>query len=209
MQPIAYVDYDGTIINSMPRHYMVFDDCLQMNKLDLKVEYIQFVNDKRDGMSTRQICLKHGYDDYETNIICNFWQNHIEDDYYIAKDELFSDAEDFLKSISCYYDVVLLSARNNLMVIEQIKSLPISQYITEIKIVNPANASREKTQFITIKGFKDAILIGDTETEYNISKLIKINTYLLNRGFRSDEFWKQYGVNSYNNLDDIKKLLKG
>lgn len=205
--PYAFVDLDGTLLDSMERHYKVLLSAFSHFSFEVKVTYLDFYNLKRDGNSTKDICIISGYNNDEVECIGYYWGQHIEDNKFLLYDKLFSDALPFLKYISKQFSVIILTARNNDYVLTQLKNTNIPLYVSNIKLVNPIHAFKHKKEYISNMGYENSICVGDTENEYRIHEELGIDTYILNRGFRSIEFWERQGIGSFNNLEDVAKCL--
>ena len=205
--PNAFIDLDGTLLDSMPRHYNVFLDALSYYEIASKITYGDFATHKCNGESTKSICINCGYTDDESNMISDYWKDHIEDIKYLKQDNCYSDTHIFLEEISNYYKVIVLTARRNNYVIEQIKSFSIAKFIDLIHLVDPKYAFDEKKDFIIREGYEHAFCVGDTEHEYKIQQEVEIDTYILNRGFRSKNYWERRNVQSYDSLLSILPLI--
>lgn len=206
--PYAFVDLDGTLLDSMKRHYKVLLDALSCYSLEVKTTYLDFYKLKREGYSTKDICRLSGYDSNEIEIISWYWRRHIEDIEFLNCDKLFPDALPFLKDISTQFTVIVLTARNNDYVVTQLNNTDVSLYVSDIKLVSPQNAFEQKKEFVSNTGVNNSICIGDTENEYRIHEELGIDTYILNRGFRSVGFWERKGIRSYDNLVDVINCIK-
>ena len=46
-------------------------------------------------------------------------------------------------------------------------------------------------------------MIGDTEIDYKAAIETGCNYYLLNRGFRNEDYWNELGIRSYKDLSEL------
>lgn len=199
----AFVDLDGTLIDSRNRHISVLQEILEeFHIMDKSVD--NFVQYKSEGVSTKN------YLENELQIepaiaeeISLRWMESIELDRVIDKDIWYEDVTDFLTFLKkSKYWVVVVSARKNRNGI--LKFIEKSKYVNlldEIIIVSPVNAKENKKKYI-LRNLADAnIVIGDSEADY--VEDIHIRNFLLNRGFRSENYWKKRKIMSYNSLYEI------
>lgn len=201
----VYIDVDGTLVSSMERHYLLFCDILCTYNVDITIDDKSFAESKRMGLSTQRICVELlGLGPLLAENISKEWVENIEKEEYLKYDTIYLDADEFVRKISLKHKVILLTARNNKTGFQRfIEKASFYSKISEIIVVPPVDAVRGKVQAVEYRGDKNAVLIGDTETEYKAGKSLGISTYLLNRGFRSREFWEKHNVISYEGLEDI------
>ena len=139
-------------------------------------------------------------------------------------DELYEDSFVFLEKIRKPGNkIIYLTARQDReLVIEQLKKLKLHEYADQVIVVEPKNAKQQKTEEVRslcekYGSFKEQkenkvplaelkesiVIIGDTENEYELAKALELPVYILNRGFRSREYWQERNVKSYADLREI------
>lgn len=205
----AFVDLDGTLIDSTLRHKVVLQEALKASSAEV-VSVENFVTYKADGYTTLQY-LENVLQLEEdcARAVSGYWVEHIEDEKYLELDIWYEDSEIFLHYLSERgYDNIIITARKNKQYITDfINSSPVITKLDEIIVVSPMNAKTEKTRVLNERKTSDSILVGDTEVEYHAGTETGIKTYLLNRGFRSKEYWNRRNVKSYQNLMEIREEI--
>lgn len=206
----AFIDLDGTLIDSSIRHEVLLFDLLEQNGI-LMNEGTPYLAYKRDGFSTQQYltnCLK--LDVVQSREIANKWMQHIEDESYLQYDKLYDDTVNFLSLLQKKgYTIYYITARKNKNgLVKALEKFEILEYAKELYVVSPKGAVEEKLNIIKrlMKSNKD-ILIGDTEVESSVGRDLSINTFLLNRGFRSKAFWNSRDKISFGSLYEVERLI--
>lgn len=206
----AFVDLDGTLIDSKARHIsvlqMVFDEFLIKN-----TSVNDFVQYKSNGFSTK---------DYLENIlqitpvtaekISLRWMELIEVNEEIAKDVWYEDALSFLTFLkkNKYYVIVVSARKNKDGLLKFIEKSQINDLLDEIIVVSPVEAKENKEKYI-LQSLRDInIVVGDTEADY--VEDVRIKNFLLNRGFRSKKYWEEKNIKSFDSLlEVIFEIQKG
>ncbi|OQB40085.1 MAG: hypothetical protein BWY04_01451 [candidate division CPR1 bacterium ADurb.Bin160] len=159
---------------------------------------------KRTGRSTKDYLINKGIDSKITNEICNKWVNNIENIRLLKLDKLYKDSKEFLEKYYKKYNLILITGRSNKKNTKiQIDELGISKFFKKIEIIKPTKNISEKKTKLTQK-HKCFVIIGDTETEKNVSDSLKIKFYPISRGFRSKKYWINLNILSYSSLKMIK-----
>lgn len=202
------LDLDGTLINSTERHWLLLESILIDKGLNYGFDQNDFLKMKINGCSTKKYCQEILHLPLEiANEINSIWIKHIEDTQWLRLDVLYDDAIDFLNWCQkCLYDVWFLTARSNKNgLIRELERLDIMKYAKSIYIVDPRNASEEKTvKLQEIKRKGEVVFIGDMESDYKAGGTAGVKTLILNRGFRSKQYLADAGIESFLSLDDIK-----
>lgn len=204
-----FIDLDGTLIDSMPRHYKVFEYSLSKVGISCNTSYNRFSMLKRDGMSTKQIYEKELYSNSYIDEVINIWEHNIESVAFLKGDQFFCDAEPAMAFFSNNYETVLVTARKNkAAVFELIHSSFCERFLSEIFVVDPFNASSEKASYISANSKEGDIIIGDTEVDFESGEVTGLKAFLLNRGFRSEKYWRRRNIHSYGGLTDIVNAIQ-
>lgn len=205
----VFIDLDGTLLNSAKRHVVVLGVSLEYHHhaIGCLEDYLPY---KREGNSTRQYLMDKRK--IETNIaehINRWWIKHIEDDEYLLYDLWYDDVFSFLKYIKNvgYRTFLITARRRENPVFDLLDNSTIKNLIDEIAIVNPNKAYYEKNRVISSIVTNRDILIGDTEIDYRLALGSNIVPYMLNRGFRSINFWNKYEIRSYDSLYQIMEII--
>lgn len=208
---IAFVDLDGTIIDSFYRHYILLNNILIKYKVDKKIIYGDYFEKKRSGMNNFKYLTEIlNISTDLANKIQKNWIEKIESKEMLAFDKLYDDATYFLDFIKGKgYKIIFLTARNNKeLTMTQLEELGISMYPAKVIVVEPKNGDINKSNAIDREATDNSIMIGDTEVDYKSSENSKIKSYILNRGFRSKEFLNNIGVyKNYANLQEVMEEI--
>ncbi len=196
---MTYVfDLDGTLIDSTRRHWVLMESIL--NDHGIKVDN----NFADDYMSYK--ASGNGGKDYLKNIlnidnelastIQKEWISRIEDESMLELDELYDDALPTLSKIK--EPILFLTIRENAEGLKKsLIRLGLNDY--EVKIL-PHGESKANV----LKEISDqVIMIGDTEIDYKAAIETGCNYYLLNRGFRNEDYWNELGIRSYKDLSEL------
>lgn len=206
----VFLDLDGTLLDSHQRHIVVLENALKecnIRDCDLS-NYMAY---KANGNTTIDFLKKElKLNDSISEKVNEIWRFTIEEEKYLEIDAFYGDTVPFLTLIKGKgYKIVIVSARKNRdYVIKRIKASKINYLIDDIIIVSPLNAMNEKLEVLTRNKDKNSVCIGDTEVDYEAGKKAGISTFVLNRGFRSKEFWNKKNIQSYYDLFEIIKYLE-
>lgn len=203
----AFIDLDGTLVNSKLRHQQVLRDVLEVydrGNLDIQ----DLMDYKEKGFSTRDYLIKILLleEDVAKKVAIK-WGEKIEQEKYLKMDFWYQDALLFLQTLRAKgWKNIVLTARNNVDgVLKFIEKSDHIAYIDDIVVVKAENPVFEKERIIEkYSGIK--IIIGDTETEYNVAENLSMQSFILNRGFRNKHFWGN--IETYDTLYDIVKLIQ-
>ena len=196
---MTYVfDLDGTLIDSRKRHWMLMDKLLRQHGIKVPDSFqTSFLSYKADGHTGLDyLTLKMNIPNNIAEKIQTEWIVHIEDEELQKHDVLFPDV---ISTLSMINDrILLVTLRNNENNLRRsLKKLRLEKYNTIVL----KHGSSKTSVLRTIKD--DLIMIGDTETDYEAAVEAQCRYYILNRGFRSELFWKKRNVRSYSGLDEL------
>jgi len=197
------LDWDGTLLDSRLRHILVLTDCInQINgTLYTPEDFNDFVTYKSEG-NTGLSYLKDKKIPNEAGII-SLWIKRIEYKKYLQFDRLYPNVLSDLKKISDRYNLFLLTARSNPSnARRQWSELGIGEFFREMMVVkNTGDVGLNK--YHAIRSIPLAFVIGDTEADLALANYAQCRFFPLNYGFRSAEYWKKNGIESYNNIHKI------
>ncbi|MDE6712247.1 MAG: HAD hydrolase-like protein [Lachnospiraceae bacterium] len=218
---IYVLDLDGTLIDSSERHWRLMQEILSeaasqtvsegaSGKRFDPVEFMRYKADGYNGSRYLTDCLELTED--AADQIMTLWRQQIEREQWLRLDVLYPDTLAFLerlkqKHMKIYY---LTARKNQEGLLQELDRLKIADYAVEIQIVSPADAREEKKRVVetilteTGKDVGSVCIVGDTENEYHLAKELSLPCYLLNRGFRSERYWKDRGVKSVASLCEIE-----
>lgn len=199
-----------------------------MPEENLQFPSAAYMKYKADGRSGRQFLMDElKLDEKAAAKIMKQWTEQIELPEMLCLDELYEDSLTFLEKIRTPENqIIYLTARQNKeLVIKQLEELKLNDYANEVIVVDPSHAKQQKTEEVRklhkkyeddLKADRlcndskktDPIIIGDTENEYELAKELELPAYILNRGFRSREYWQARSVKSYVSLSEILEELR-
>lgn len=196
----AFIDLDGTLIDSKARHILVLHKALRKYfSDDFCID--NFIKYKANGYSTKDYLQKElKIDSVLIEKIFLSWMEMIELDEEIFKDVWYDDALDFLTFLrKNKYQIMVVSARKNqegtLKFIERTK---MNKLIDKITIVSPIDAKNCKNGCVLHNLVDINIVVGDTEIDY--VEDVRVTNFMLNRGFRSKKYWENKKIKSYDSL---------
>ena len=150
------------------------------------------------------------------------WIKNIENDNLLVFDCLYSDAISTLDRIRDKGDIIsFLTARNNEKgLLEELSRLGLKEYSIDTVVIVPGASKAEAIKaFLCMKNPDDCIergegvensvktvVVGDTEADYSAAVEADIGCYILNRGFRSKDYWNNLNVTSHENLLELLDL---
>jgi len=207
---IFVLDLDGTLIDSSKRHGALLKSLLDKRNIKypqgVESEYLEY---KRNGNNTTHYLTEVlRLEDSESNKIVREWVEHIEDWKWITKDVLYDDTIPFLTKIGKNNTIIYLSNRQNeVNLIKELSRLQILQYANYVYVSNPNNGWKGKSQILSnILENHTALeitIIGDSEVDEKAAYDNGIRVFLLNRGFRSKNYWNSRGLSSICSLNEI------
>lgn len=206
----VFLDLDGTLLDSHERHTVVLENALKecdVYGCDLSA----YMSYKANGNRTIDFLKKElNLNNEISEKVAEVWGLTIEEEKYLEIDTFYGDAVPFLSLIKEKgYKTVIVSARKNRdYVIKRIKTSEINHLIDDIMIVSPFNAVNEKFEALMQNKDENSVCIGDTEIDYEAGKKAEMRTLILNRGFRSKEYWDKKNIRSYSDLIEIVKYLE-
>lgn len=218
---IYVLDLDGTLIDSSERHWRLMREILSGAAPETVSEIVSekrfdpvgFMRYKADGYNGLQYLTEFlGLTKDTADQIMALWRLQIEEERWLKLDVLYPDTLDFLdqmkqKHVKIYY---LTARKNQEGLLRELERLKIAGYAAEIKIVSPSGAREEKKRVVemilseTGEAAGSVYIVGDTENEYHLAEELSLPRYLLNRGFRSERYWKDRGVKSVASLCEIE-----
>lgn len=210
---IFVLDLDGTLIDSSKRHYVLMEKLLKEYADNISFNPADYMEYKRMGNSGKQYLKEElGLDKETSDAISKEWVTNIENEEYMDLDELYTDTIEFLDALKQkQYKIIFLSARHNRTnTLKQLEKFGIKEYADAIYVVSPERATEEKIEVIMTyqESGKETIIVGDTENEYDTAYAAGINYFVLNRGFRSKEYWDARDVITLNDLKTLSDIIK-
>lgn len=166
---IAFVDFDGTIINVYMRYYNILNDYLKW-KHQNQIEYTDYIKIKLTGLKDHLIIKELLNIDIDIDNYIYFKKNRLENDDYLKQDTLIENSIEALKKLKeKEFFIEILSYRNNeKQFINQIVSFNLDKYVDRYTSIIPKLGKNLKSEYINkINNNKLSIVIGDSMVEIN------------------------------------------
>ncbi len=174
-------DLDGTLIDSKPRLYHLFQYLVPSSQLS----YEQYWELKQNKISHQTILTSQmGYNNLETTRFMSDWMNLIETPEFLKLDAAFPGMQSTLSRLKESATLHVCTARQfREPVLEQLESLGLLPFISQILVT--LQKDRKETlidQHIEGRSGNDWIL-GDTGKDIQIGKLLGMRTCAVLSGF--------------------------
>jgi phosphoglycolate phosphatase len=177
-----FFDLDGTLLNSKPRLYHLFQFLVPHSKFS----YEDYWKLKKDKISHREILTN--YFKYQEKDIIKFnfeWMSLIESPEWIIYDEPFEGLHQFLESLNLNNQLYIVTARQDQKVVfDQIKSFHLDCYFKDILVtlqkIEKSDLIKKTKQISNLDW-----IIGDTGKDIETGKILGIKTAAVLTGFLS------------------------
>jgi len=182
-------DFDGTLLDSRKRHIVVLNNILKKHNITLNTsDLIEF---KRNNKNNIDYLISKGINENLAKEIQIEWIENIENEEYLNIDVLYPETIELLKKYSIKNDLILVTSRNNKEGLQnQIDKFNLRKYFKDIFIVDSGkNSAVLKAEIL--KQENAVLMIGDTEADFNASKICGIDFKFMKNGFRNEEFLEE------------------
>jgi phosphoglycolate phosphatase len=179
-----FFDLDGTLINSLPRLYKLFQFLVPESTLS----YDEYWNLKRNKISHKDILTGRFY--YSIQKFQDFelkWMTEIEKQKWLDLDQPFEGTTNFLNQLKKKHKIILVTARQSKEnVLKQIQNFGWENIFSDILVTEQ---KQEKYQLIqnTVHVSPSDLIIGDTGKDIQTGKLLGIKTVAVLTGFLNKE----------------------
>lgn len=208
---IILIDFDGPINDVSNRYYHVHCNILNIMGFSCNLTKDEYWNFKVNKPNL--LFEINNFNSEQRNFYISFFKKIIEEDNFLKYDKIHNDAFNVLEELHHSYDLHLLSIRTNSnSAFNQLKSYKIFNFFKSIDFL-PHGNDNSFIKFTAIKALNiklNSILcfIGDTEIDINASELLKIPSYSVLSGIRSDYFLSRYPYTKiYKNILEIKNEI--
>ena len=147
----AFLDLDGTLLDSKLRHKRVLEDIFYVCTGISDIDVADFVDYKADGNNTKKYLMnKFLLPEGDADILSKGWTEHIEDLDYLAGDNWYFDSMLFVKCLkeSDYCNIIVTARQNEEAVIKFVEESLLAPYIDNIYVADPMNAATSKIDII-------------------------------------------------------------
>lgn len=193
-----FFDLDGTLIDIHRRQYGLYEDFARQHGYQtLSLGAYQHL--RRQGTRENDVAgmtfPDNSIADYST------WrEKHIEDEKYLKKNFLYRGAKPMLSSLQREHLTIITSRHDKESVTHELARLGIAQFFSQTCAVGTTDAVRKKANAIydIMKKERvaavDALLVGDTEIEYDVARNLAIGFIAVSYGVRTKEFLTHLGA---------------
>lgn len=182
-------DLDGTLIESRPRLYQLFQYMVPSSKLTFD-EYWQY---KRAKITHKQILQNlFSYTLKDVGEFENEWLTRIELPEWLILDKPFDGVSDYLKRLSRPYKLFIVTARQSeRMALEQISQFGWLEIVEKVLVTGQKQDKYDLIKNKLILNREDWF-VGDTGKDIQTGKKLCVNTAAVLSGFLSKESLLQY-----------------
>ncbi len=207
---IIFLDLDGTLLDTSPRHYKLYQDILNEKGVpESKVSPEKFWNMKRAGIKTRDILPVS----FSEEAIVSFeeeWLQKIEKKSYLQYDELFPEVKNVLFNLNKEFDLVLVTLRNNTENLHwELSNLGLKSYFKSI-ISGKGPKNKLVERYLMGRPNKRCIIVGDTEEDIKTGLKQEMLTISVTCGIRSRKFLEQFNpdfcIDSFHEIMNINSF---
>jgi phosphoglycolate phosphatase-like HAD superfamily hydrolase len=169
-----FLDFDGTIVDVWKRYHAIFCNFYEID-LDLELYKERKKAFQNDYYLAEMFADTTRFDDYK-----KYKRDNLENVDYLKLDSLLLKN----KYISSYNILTYRNNPNNLFL--QLDYLELKVNISNVIILNPENTTKKDY----LSSFLSAVIVGDSESEYDCAENRKINVFLVKTGLRNVENYK-------------------
>ena len=198
MKKDILIDFDGTINNTLKRHYILHNLLCKKYKLE-KISYVKFIYNKKKKIKNINLFKSNKI---KKKLYIKSWIETIEKKKFLKIDNLFKGVKEKLKFLSLENNLYLNTFRNNKVnFYEQLNRYKLKKFFKKIYFISNKKFKNKKLFFKNIN-FKDLIIIGDNNQDFQIKKkAIKIGVL---SGFTSKTLLKKKTNYVFKKFIDIK-----
>ncbi len=186
-------DLDGTLIDSKPRLYKLFQDLVPESSLS----YDDYWNLKKNKISNQDILKK--YFTYQDDMVCKFmknWMELIETPEYLKLDKNFDGIHAFIESKLLDLNLYVCSDRQFIEPVTlQLKDLGLLKFFKKT-LVTEQKTTKQDLILTEVGDLSPSDwIIGDTGKDIQIGQELKIKTCAVLSGFLNYEALLPYNSN--------------
>jgi phosphoglycolate phosphatase len=184
-----FFDLDGTILDSKPRLYNLFQSLIPQSKLSFE-DYWAFKNNK---IGHKEILFSYfGFSDSDYVNFETDWMRKIEQKEWLDYDVPFNGVIDYLQKLATVHKLYVVTARQFTETAKnQISDLGFGNIFTDIFVTN-----QDKEKYLLIKKNIDINnidwFVGDTGKDIETGKLLGMKTAAVLSGFLNEKTLKLY-----------------
>lgn len=182
-------DLDGTLIDSRPRLYSLFQQLVPASKLSHE-SYWAF---KREKISNEMILArKFGWDAIAIERFVADWMEYIEAPEYLTLDKNFPGIHAALERLETQARLHVCTARQHRQpAVDQLDHLRLLPYFKSVMVTEKSHTKKDLIRSLPDLGREDWI-IGDTGKDIQVGQEVGIRTCAVLSGFLSEKVLKSY-----------------
>jgi len=185
-------DIDGTLLDPRPKQVHVAQQALLkfgVKEFDEK----SYWNLKRLGNSNIEAFAIMGISEEVAVLASEEWLARIEEESPSKLDLPYFFCKDTISELAKKNRLFCVSARKNPALLKnRLNEVGLNHFFEHVFVVDPGNSRSEKADIL--KMIKPSIFIGDTESDFDASKLAKVNFIGVSCGMRNHRFLQSIGV---------------
>lgn len=195
-QPTVILDLDGTLIDTAPRHYIVYSRLSERFSLD-PITQQDYWALRRNGLSNAQVLRKTGLRDELSPSADAIWRRDIESKPLLELDCLLPNVVPWLESWRLAVPFVLVTVRSNApAVAEQLERLDLLRYFIQVIVVGHGAGGNNIKATAVREQLNDhpVAWVGDTELDMRAAQEIGARAIGVTSGIRTPERLQEAGA---------------
>ncbi len=184
-------DLDGTLIDSRPRLYQLFQELVPSSTLTFEAYWGM----KRSRTSNEAILsTMFGFNQAAINHFVVKWMELIEAPRFLAVDKVFSRVHEALDRLGTQANLHVCTARQDSQAaVMQLQRLDLRRFFATVMVTEQKRTKRESLEHICDLGPQDWIL-SDTGSDILVGQELGIKTCAVLSGFLDEESLRLYGA---------------
>jgi phosphoglycolate phosphatase len=184
-----FFDLDGTLIESRPRLYQLFQFLIPNSDLS----FYEYWDLKRNKINHKEILTsKFNFSEGQYIHFEQKWMLEIEQERWLELDHPFEGVTDFLIQLNQQYNIFLVTARQSKeTVLNQVRKFGWEDIFSDILVTEQKQGKHLLIKNAVQLNHTDWI-VGDTGKDIETGKYLGINTAAVLTGFLNEESLKAY-----------------
>lgn len=181
----AYIDLDGTLLNSSERLYRLFERLTGGSGLSLS----DYWERKRLPRSNESLLRELGRSGSEIEAFQRDWLALIETPEFLAWDVPHPGVREALERLGSQYELNLLTSRQfGTMVADQLDRWELADRFANVIVTGIGRTKAEAVRSRGIRCAPEDIVIGDTHADIEVACALGMTAIVVGNGFRSTDY---------------------
>lgn len=181
----AYIDLDGTLLNSSERLYRLFEQLTGGSNLTLS----EYWDRKRLPRSNESLLRELGRSEDEIETFQREWLALIETPEFLAMDVPHPGVYNALERLGGRYELNILTSRQlTSMVADQLARWKLTDYFADVVVTGIGKTKAQAVQDRGICCSPQDIVIGDTHADVDVARELGMSAILVGNGFRCPDY---------------------